>query len=112
MNDNFTKFIDDIKSKSMTGKELYESYYLVKNATKVLKELNDEYNSLIVEEMQTLGVEKQEFDFGKFTRAKKVSWEYEIPEIFQMEKSIKELQLKAQEEGTAIKKETEYLIFK
>lgn len=112
MNENFAKFINEVKAKSMEGKELYESYYLIKNATRVLKELNDEYNQLIVEEMQTLGVEKQEFDFGKFTRAKKISWEYEIPEIYQMEKSIKELQLKAQEEGTATKKETEYLIFK
>lgn len=112
MNENFTNFINEVKSKKITGKDLYESYYLLKNAEKVIKELVSEYNLLIIEEMQEIGVEKQEFDFGKFTRAKRVSWEYEIPEIYQMEKSIKELQSKAQEDGTAIKKETEYLIFK
>lgn len=112
MNENFNKFIQEIKSKSITGKELYESYYFIKNASKVLKELSDEYNQLILEEMQGLGVEKQGFEFGNFTRAKKTSWEYEIPEIYKMEKAIKELQLHAQEDGTAIRKETEYLIFK
>lgn len=74
--------------------------------------MNEEFNGYIMEEMQDLGVEKQTFEFGNFTRAKKTSWEYEIPEVFQMEKKIKELQASAQEDGTAIKKETEYLIFK
>ena len=69
MNENFAKFINEVKAKSMEGKELYESYYLIKNATRVLKELNDEYNQLIVEEMQTLGVEKQEFDFDLLHRS-------------------------------------------
>ncbi len=112
MNEDFNKFVQSIKVKKMEGKDLYESYYLIKNASKVLKEMSDEYNQLILEEMQELGVEKQGFEFGNFTRATKTSWEYEIPEVYQMEKDIKALQAKAQEEGTAIKKETNYLIFK
>lgn len=111
MNENFIKFLGDIKSMNITGKELYQQYYLCKNAIRVLEEHSSELNQLILDEMNELGVEKQEFDFGKFTKAGRTKWEYS-PQVFQAEKNVKELKNKEQEEGVATKTETYYLLIK
>ena len=111
MNENFIKFLEEIKSMNITGKELYQQYYLCKNAVRVLEEHASELNQLILDEMNELGVEKQEFDFGKFTKASRTKWEYS-PQVFQAEKNVKELKNKEQEEGIATKIETNYLLIK
>jgi len=112
MNENFKKFLDEIKAMPIVGKGLYEQYYLIKNASKVLKELENEINQLIVEEMVEGGEIKKEFEFGNFTMVEKTTWEYESPEIFKKEKEIKEIQKQMQEDGTANKIIKSHLLFK
>jgi len=111
INENFIKFMDELKSMNITGKELYEQYWLAKNAIKVLEDHAGELNQIILDEMNGLGVEKQEFDFGKFTKGSRTKWEYS-PQVFKAEKDIKELKTKEQEEGIATKTESHYLLIK
>lgn len=111
MNENFNKFFQELKAMDITRKDLYQQYYLAKNAIKVLEDHATELNQMILDEMNLLGVEKQEFDFGKFTKGSRAKWEYS-PEVFQIEKKLKDVKAKEQEEGTATKTETHYLLFK
>jgi hypothetical protein len=108
----FTEFVKSIKSKELSGKELYEQYASYKQAIKMLSEYVDELNGLIMEEMLTLGVEKQEFEFGKFTRGTRSTWEYNSPELYAKEKEIKKLKEELEESGIATKVEKSYLLYK
>ena len=111
INENFVKFLDELKGMDLEGKSLYMAYWLAKNAIKVLETFAGELNQIILEEMGKMELEKQEFDFGTFTKASRIKWEYS-PKVFQAEKDIKELKTKEQEDGVAIKTETTYLLIK
>ncbi len=108
----FTRFVSTLKTKELSGRDLYEAYASYKIASKTLAEYADELNGLIMEEMLALGVDKQEFEFGKFTKGVRSTWEYNSPELYQKEKEIKKLKTELEENGTATKVEKPYLLFK
>lgn len=111
MQETFTKFFQELKSKNIAGKELYEQYAICKQAINVLTDHATELNGLILDEMNALEVDKQTFDFGAFTKGTKTNWEYS-PNIYQKEKELKALKAEEQEKEIAVPTKSTYLLYK
>lgn len=98
--EKFKEFIDYLNSLTLKDKDLYAQYYMMKSASKILDERTDELQSMILEEMNALGVEKQKFEYGSFTVTERKSWKYS-DDVKEKELTFKEAKKKEEEDGIA-----------
>lgn len=110
-NQIFRGYIETLNSMELKDKDLYTQYAMMKNAYKILADRIDELSEIIVEEMKREGSIKKEFDYGKFSLTKRAKWTYS-EEVEKLNTSLKETKKKEEDEGIAVKEETEYLNFR
>lgn len=107
----FNKFIDSLNSMNLNDSDLYEQYSIMKNSAKVLAERIDEISDMILEEMNRIGVDKQKFEYGTFTRATRTKYIYSDA-VKSKEQEVKELKKEEESSGVAKVEETQYLSFR
>lgn len=107
----FNSFIDKLNALDLTDADLYVQYAVMKNAAKVLAERIQEINGLIMEEMDRLKVEKQQFDYGTFSVTERKKWTYPAL-ILKAEEKLEARKLQSQKDGKATVEITKSLMFR
>lgn len=87
---------------------LFKEYAKLEIQYAELQKTKESLREKIVSELKKEGVEKAETDFGIFTRAKKISYEY-TDAIRKLEEKTKLAKVKEQNSGKAKAVESEYL---
>lgn len=92
------------------NKKTLQDFIKVESKLKELQEQRDTLRAEIVKDMKKEKMDKAETDFGIFTVAKRVNWEYS-PKVGELKEKVKLQEVKEQNQGIAEKSETEYLRF-
>lgn len=88
--------------------EIYKEYAELSDTISTLEKCKEQLKSTILSSMKT---DKEQFDFGKFTKATRKSYTYS-DRVKEMEENVAIQKIKEVEKGIAELKETTYLVFK
>lgn len=111
IHEKFHEFVSYLNSLKLRDRDLYEQYAMMKNASSILDERTSELQSMILEEMKELGVEKQQFPYGGFTVTSRKTFTY-TPAVKEKEQEVKDLKKKEEEDGVATFEIKNGLLFK
>lgn len=107
----FKNIIDDLNKMELKDTDLFIQAHLMKNMSRILDERMEEINKIVLEDMVSKKLEKQTFDYGTFTVAKRAKYTY-TEKVDNLSEQLKKQKKVEEATGEAKKEETIYLLIK
>lgn len=91
-------------------KELYKEYALLESEYKRLESKREDLRVRILADMLQSDASKVDTDFGSFTVAKRIRFEYSDA-VKKLEEKVKITKGREEKKGVAVRKESKYLLY-